>query len=450
LTVLQPESGLEPHFRGSRARRRALAGLAAAAALCTAFFMGRASRSSQAEGAKPGIRRILYYVDPMHPAYRAELPGTAPDCGMDLVPVYEDGQSANASAMNPGSVRLTRDQEQLIHLETETLRPAVVPPVQTVGRVVPDETMTFRVSAGADGWVRRVFSDKTGAQVKKGQELAAFYSRDVSSPQQAYVYALESYERSKKSASATVDQLELATHQLAVARDNLQFIGMGEAQIEEIGRTHREIFDVNLTASGDGQILERNVAVGQRFMKGEVLYHIANLTRVWVLADVYAKDAALIRYLRRAQVTIEGLPPIEASVAQAPLQIDGDGRTWRLRLEVNNDGHRLVPGMIVNVALTVATVSPLTLSVDAVLDSGAKKRVFVATADGRYELREVETGWQDGDRVEIKSGLKEGEEVVTAGAFLLDSESRLKNPELRVQGPERAAAFLASRARQTR
>jgi RND family efflux transporter MFP subunit len=287
--------------------------------------------------------------------------------------------------------------------------------------------MTFRVSAGTDGWVRSVFSDKTGMQVKKGQKLAAFYSKDVASPQQAYLFALQSYERSRQSASATADQFELAARQLAVARDNLQFIGMGEAQIEALGRTHREIFDVNLTAPDEGQILERNVAVGQRFMKGEVLYHIANLSRVWVLADIYARDAAPIASIRRAQVTIEGLPPMEASVAQAPLQVNGDGRTWKLRLEVNNEGRRLVPGMIVNVSFTVAAGSSTTLSVDAVLDSGAKKRVFVAIGEGWYELREVETGWQDGDRVEIKGGLKEGEKVVTAGAFLLDSESRLRN-----------------------
>jgi Cu(I)/Ag(I) efflux system membrane fusion protein len=432
--VLDTQRILEPHSGGSNVRQRVLVGLAALAmlaALCTAFFTGRASRSSPADGAKPGARRILYYIDPMHPAYRSERPGTAPDCGMDLVPVYEDGQLAAAAAMNPaknpGSVHLTRDQTELIHLETETMRPASAPRVQTVGRVVPDETMTFRVSAGTDGWVRRVFSDKTGTQVKKGQKLAAFYSKDVASPQQAYLFALQSYDRSRQSPSATADQFELAARQLAVARDNLQFIGIGEAQIEALGRTHREIFDVNLTAPDAGQILERNVAVGQRFMKGEVLYQIANLSRVWVLADIYAGDAALIASIRRAQVTIEGLPPMEASVAQAPLQVNGDGRTWKLRLEVNNEGRRLVPGMIVNVSFTVAAGSSTTLSVDAVLDSGAKKRVFVAIGEGWYELREVETGWQDGERVEIKGGLKEGEKVVTAGAFLLDSESRLRN-----------------------
>jgi Cu(I)/Ag(I) efflux system membrane fusion protein len=431
--MAETESTIEPHSSGGNTRRRFWAGLAVLAALGIAFFAGWASRSPQVEVGRPGIRPILYYVDPMHPAYRSERPGKAPDCGMDLVPVYATGQPANAAAMNPGSVRLTEDQKELIHLETETLRRASAHEVQTVGRVVPDESMTFRVSAGVDGWVRRVFSDKTGTQVKKGQELAAFYSKDVSSPQQAYIFALESYERLKKPASAA-DQLELATRQLAIARDNLQFMGMGEAQIEELGRSHREIFDVNLTAPEDGQILERNVSVGQRFMKGEVLYDIANLSRVWVLADIYARDAAPMGHIRRAQVTIEGLAPMEASVAQAPLQVDGDGRTGKLRLEVNNVGRRLVPGMIVNVAFTVAADSAMTLSVDAVLDSGAKKRVFVAKDESRYELREVETGWQDGDRVEIKSGLKEGEKVVTTGAFLLDSESRLKNPELREQG----------------
>ena len=354
---------------------------------------------------------------------------------MDLEPVYADGLPASVADMKPGTVRLTPEQEELIHLETETMRPASgARQLQTVGRVVPDETMTFRVSAGTDGWVRQAFSDKTGAQVKKGQELAAFYGKEVSAPQQAYVFALESYDRLKKAATATAEKLALATQQLAIARDNLRFIGMGESQIEELGRTRREIFDVSLTSPADGQILERNVAVGQRFMKGEVLYRIANLRSVWVLADFYARDGALIGSIKKVQVGIQGLPPMKARIAQAPLQFDGDGRSGKLRLEVNNENRRLVPGMIVNVVFAVAAGPATTLNVDAVLNSGAKKQVFVAMGYGRYELREVETGWQDGDRVEIRSGLHQGDKVVTTGAFLLDSESRLRNSVPREQG----------------
>ncbi len=431
----ETEDHFEPSSDGSTGRRRVLIGLAIAAALCAAFLSGRATRKSPGAGAGPGPRRVLYYVDPMHPAYRSERPGTAPDCGMNLEPVYADGQPPEAAAaMNPGSVSLTRDQEQAIYLETETLRAADgTRRVETVGRVAEDEALTFRVSAGADGWVRRVFSDKTGTQVKKGQELAAFYSKEVSSPQQSYVYALESYERLKKAASPPPDQLALATQQVATARDNLQFVGMGEAQIEELSRTRREIFDVNLTAPAAGLILERNVAVGQRFMQGELLYRIADLSRVWVLADVYGRDAARLGTIHGAKIKMDGLPPMEATGAQAPLQFDGEGWTGKLRLEVNNAGQRLVPGMIVNVEFDVRARPAMTLHVDAVLDSGTKKRVFVARGDGRYELREVETGWQDGDRVEIKSGVKAGERVVTTGAFLLDSESRMKNPGLREQ-----------------
>jgi multidrug efflux pump subunit AcrA (membrane-fusion protein) len=125
---------------------------------------------------------------------------------------------------------------------------------------------------------------------------------------------------------------------------------------------------------------------------------------------------------------MDGLPPIDAQVAPVPPQFDEQGRTGKLRLEVNNPRGRLVPGMIVAVQLDAPARSAITVHADALIDSGTSKRVFIALGGGQYELREVETGWQDGDRVEIRSGLKPGERVVTAGAFLLDSESRMKNP----------------------
>ena len=260
---------------------------------------------------------MLYYVDPMHPAYRSDRPGKAPDCGMDLEPVYAGGEPVQPAAMSPGSVRLTPDQEQAVRLQTETVQTAPgTHGVHTVGRVTPDEARTYRVSAGVDGWVRRVFSDRTGTQVKRGEALAAFFSKDISAPQQAYVYALESYERLKQTPSPPADPLALATQQLATARDNLQFLGMGEAQIEELGRTRSEVFDVNLTAPAEGQILERHVAVGQRFMKGELLYRIANLERVWVLADVHPEMRLCWAPSGKRGSGWKALPPMEAQVAR--------------------------------------------------------------------------------------------------------------------------------------
>ena len=411
------------------AHRRWIFGVAIAAVTCAAYFAWPGSRVSAVPGTVAGVRRVLYYVDPMHPAYHSNSPGKAPDCGMDLMAVYGTDDHVESAAMGLANLQLTPDQERAARLQTETVRTASAAPGRhTVGRVAPDEALTYRVSAGVDGWVRRVFSDQTGTRVKSGDALAAFFSKDISPPQQAYVYALESYELLKQAPSPPANQLSLATQQLTVARDNLEFLGMGKAQIEQLSRTRREVFDVNLTAPADGQILERHVAVGQRFMKGELLYRISNLDRVWVLADVYSGDAALLGSITKARISIEGLPPLEAEVSTAVPQFSELGRTGTLRLEVKNLRASLVPGMIVNVDLDVAARSAITVHADAVIDSGTEKRVFLALGDGLYEMRQVETGWQEGDRVEIRSGLKAGDRVVTAGAFLLDSESRMKSP----------------------
>ncbi len=387
--------------------------LSLAALVCLAYFVGRGSLPSAARQTDSGAQRVLYYVDPMHPGYRSDKPGKAPDCGMDLKAVY----SSDAA---PASIAA---------FETEKVQTApFTREVRTSGRVAPDEALTFTVSAGVDGWVRRVYSDRTGTRVKRGDKLASFYSRDISSPQQAYIYSLDSYERLRRAPSPVAEQLSLTADQLSTARDNLQFIGMGKAQLDELARTRRELYEVDLVAPADGLILERHVAAGQRFMKGESLYRIAGLDHVWVLAEIYPGDAALASSIRTAQVSVEGLQPIDAHISPVPAQFNEQGRTGRLRLEVGNAGGILVPGMVVNVVLRFAPRPTITVHADAVIDSGADQHVFVAGDGGAYEPREVETGAQQGDRVEILSGLKAGERVVTAGAFLLDSESRMKNP----------------------
>ncbi len=402
--------------------RRRLYALGAVALACAAYLAGRG-----------GPRPVLYYVDPMHPAYRSARPGKAPDCGMDLEPVYAGAEAPQSAAMGAAGLRLTPDQEQAAQLQTETVEAApAARTVRTAGRVAPDEGRTYTVSAGVDGWVRRVFQDRTGYQVERGEALAAFYSKDIFAPQQAYVYALESCERMQTNPSPPAGSLALATQQLSTARDNLEFVGMGREQMEDLSRTRREISDINLTAPAGGQILERHVAVGQRFMKGELLYRIANLDRVWVLADIQREQEAFFGPLATARIRVPGLPPVEARVAPAVPQFDEQSRTGKLRLEVDNPRGNLLPGMIVDVDLEAPASSALTIHADAVIDSGASQRVFVALGGGQYELREVETGWQQGDRVEIRGGLKAGDRVVTAGAFLLDSESRMKSPALQI------------------
>ena len=406
--------------------RHGLSGLAALAALVAAFGVGRAPQW-HAAAVKSGAREVLYYIDPMHPSYHSNRPGKAPDCGMELEPVYAYSGATGGAADKPGTVRLTSGQEQVIRLKTETLRHGNGSwEVETIGRVVPEEGLTFRVSAGTDGWVRRVFSDATGTQVKKGQKLAAFYGKDVSPPQQGHLFALESYERLRKSAAKT-DQIELAARQVALSHEDLGLIGMGDEQIAVLDRTRRETYEIDLTAPADGQILERNIDVGDRFTKGTVLYQLADLSRVWVLADVWLRDVELVGSVQKARIAIGGVAPMDARVTGAPLDFGRDAAVGKLRLEVDNSRHLLVPGIFVKVTLTVDVGPALTLDENAVLESGRRSHVFVALGDGRYEPREVETGWRQGGRIEIRAGLKEGEAVVTEGGFLLDSESRLRS-----------------------
>jgi membrane fusion protein, copper/silver efflux system len=400
--------------------RRAAAGVIAMASLVA----GAPDQHLQATAAgTPAARRILHYIDPMHPAYRSDRPGTAPDCGMDLVPVYDEHEAPRTGSKTR-ALSVEPDAESAAQLETTAVQLApTARRWQTTGRVVADETRIYQVSAGVDGWVRRVFADRTGAAVTRGQRMAEFYSQDLSTPQQGYLYALDSLQRLKPGDP----QMPLATQQLATARENLRFAGVSDGQIDALGRLRREFLDIGLAAPVSGRILEKRATAGQRFSKGDTLYRIADLSRVWVDAVMAVADLPDMNphMVTRAIVSADRLTPLRARIAPVLPQYEDSGRIVLLRLEVDNDQGLLAPGMLVDVTLEGPEQSSLTVDASALIDVGRTPHVFIAQGHGRFEMREVTTGWQDADRIEIRSGLREGEQVVTAGAFLLDSESRL-------------------------
>jgi Cu(I)/Ag(I) efflux system membrane fusion protein len=352
---------------------------------------------------------------------------------MDLQPVYDSPAPDTAPALN---------------LETETVHSApFTREIRTAGRVAPDEGRTYVVSAGVDGWIRQIFADRVGVKVQRGDKLASFYSRDIAAPQQAYIYALESYERLRRAASPPADQLTLATQQLANARDTLLYIGIGEPQLAEIDRTHRESSDLDLSAPAAGLILERRVNAGQRFMRGEMLYRLADLSQVWILANLGPAETAAANSIQSAEIQIAGQAPIAARLTRAAPQFDDLGRTGKLRLDVDNPSGSLTPGMIVDVTLRLSTRAAITVHASAVVDSGSARHVFAVTPGGQFEAKPVTTGAQQGDRIEIVSGLSPGDRVVTSGAFLLDSESRLKSPTAGIIDPECGMRLTLDRAR---
>jgi RND family efflux transporter MFP subunit len=367
----------------------------------------------------------------MHPAYRSDKPGVAPDCGMELQPVYAGTLPAGPKEENPAApsaLKISSGQQQSAGVQVSKVeRTSAVHTLRLFGRVVADETRVYRLIAGLDGFIREASSVTTGSQVKKNEWLATYSSPEMIRPIQAFFTTLETLERQKRMPSPTPSQLAGAASSVDIAIDRLLNVGMSHVQIEEIQRTRIDPLDIKIVAPADGLVLARNVTTGQRFDRGAEWYRIASLDRVWIVADVYPKDSKYVRPGQAARIALAGGGAVmKATVSEVLPQFDPASRTLKVRLESRNPGYVLRPEMFVDVELPITMPSAIVVPVDAVLDSGTKRVVFVETRNGTFEPREIETGWRSGESVEIVRGLDPGERIVTAGNFLLDSESRMK------------------------
>ena len=201
-------------------------------------------------------------------------------------------------------------------------------------------------------------------------------------------------------------------------------------------RRKREVpLTIDILAPADGVVLARSITLGQKFDKGAEWFRIANLDRVWILADLLEGDAPLARPGAIARVTVPGRSGgLTAVVSRVPPQFDPSSRTMKVRLEVENPGALLRPDMYVDVELQIERPEAVTVPVDAIVDSGLRRTVFVEVGEGVFEPRAIETGWRTGDRVEVLSGLEPGDRIVVSGTFLVDSESQLRAAAAGVRG----------------
>jgi len=401
------------------------------------------SRSTGPKGPAEG-RKILYYVDPMHPAYKSDKPGIAPDCGMQLEPVYADGGPAGGAdtpppGLPPGVVRVPADRQQLIGVRTMVVeRTQGGQTVKTVGRVVPDENRVFRVLAAMEGFVKQVSPVTTGAYVTRDQYLATLYSVELYSLINSYVFSLNSIDRASSGFNLetntykNINPENVARLQNDVnvrnQRSALINIGMSETQLEEIMRTRYNRNELDLRAIASGYVLSRNIARGERFERGAEFYRIADLSKVWILADIYESEAAYFKpgMMVSVQVPQQGLT-LSARVSPALPVFDPATKTFKLRIDVDNRRILLRPGMFATVEVQASLPELIAVPTEAVLDSGLRKTIFVDRGNGWFEPRQVVTGRSLGDRVEIVRGVMPGEKIVVSGNFLLDSETRLKN-----------------------
>ena len=410
----------------------------------TIFFVLLLAAASLAGGSRYGhremaggpdlrARKVLYYVDPMHPGYRSDTPGKAPDCGMSLEPVYEGTAHASPRASasdSDAAVRVSSEKQQQVGVRVQTVeKSSGVERLRLSGRVVPDETRLYRVNVGIDGYIREISTVTTGTQVAKNEWLATFSAPDARTTIQSYLVALDAAENGViRPATAPGSVGAVASANLELATDRLLTLGMSRPQIDEIKRTRMVPATIRIAAPSAGFVIARNLTAGEKIASGDELFRIADLRHVWILADVFGPEAEYVLPGMIAEVSVPGRGTTSRAVVSHAVvpQFDALSQSAKVRLEADNPGAFLRPDMLVDVRLQIALPAAISVPVDAVLDAGLNKRVFVERPDGAFEPREVETGWRFGDRVEIVSGLTAGDRIVVSGTFLLDSESRMR------------------------
>ena len=400
--------------------------------LLAAFLAG--SWYQRLSGNLSGGRKILYYVDPMHPSYKSDKPGVAPDCGMKLEPVYADsrgpvpGAVGDAAAMVPGTVQISSERQQLIGVKVGSIeKKKISQTIRVLGRIAVDETRIFQVRSAVDGWIRNTSSVAAGSLVKKDDILASFYSPEFLGAEQAYIFALGALDRFVASGKETPQQLTLTDANIQQYKDSLINLGMSEMQVEELAKTRQRTQKIYIVAPASGFILARNVSLNQRIERGAELFKIADLSRVWIVADVFENEAQLLHTGVVAKVTLPYQNrTFTARVSDTLPQFDPVSRTLKVRFEAENPGYVLKPDMFVDVELQSSGLSTIAVPVDALVDTGLRKIVFVDLGNGTFEPRRVETGWRRSGLVEITRGLMNKERIVISGTFMIDSESRMQ------------------------
>lgn len=383
---------------------------------------------SQPEMAATGLptqRRVLFWYDPMHPAYTSDQPGIAPDCGMNLVPKYADEVEAMQDRP-PGTVMLSVKKQQLIGVRTTEVRRAPLQrTIRTVGRVEADETKIAHIHVKVPGWVEKVYVDFVGKLVKKGQPLFTFYSPDLVSTQQEYLIA----RRGEKELgnSSYQDVARGAESLLRAARDRLRLWDISDEQIQQLEETGQVTRTMTIYSPINGFVTHRNL-YEQAYVKPDTqLYMLADLSTIWVYADIYEYEVPYVRVGQRATMQLSYFPgkSYAGRVSYIYPTLDSKTRTVRVRLDFRNPGFALKPGMFADVELKIDYGTQTLIPSEAVLDSGLRQIVFIAKPGGFFEPREVQLGARLENQYIVLSGVEPGETIVTSGNFLIDSESRL-------------------------
>jgi Cu(I)/Ag(I) efflux system membrane fusion protein len=377
---------------------------------------------------------ILYWTCGMHPSVKAEESGKCPICNMDLVPVMKETETTPAEG-KPIELNIGEEAARLARISTALVtRMMLTLSIDAPGELAYDETRTAVISSRVGGWIEKLYADETGMELGEGDPLIEIYSPELVSAQKEYLLARGT---------------ELEAH----AMEKLLLLGLTKKQVRELHEESDISTTLTIFASAAGTVVHRGVTSGERIEAGRTLFHIADLSRLWVLADIFENDIGLVRKGQEARITVDALQgvEIESSVAFIEPATNPRTRSTRIRLEIENPDSSLRPGMFAKVRIEApmggmeeGSGDPhrmhmqdggvLAVPRGAIINTGRRTIAFVETGPGRYLLRKVKLGVLAGDHYVVLDGLSEGERVVERGSFLLDSQAQLSGQAEEIYG----------------
>lgn len=334
----------------------------------------------------------------------------------------------------PPTVEIPPDKQQMIGVKTVEVS---VKPLQkiirTVGRIEYDERRLYTINTKFEGWIEKLYVDYTGRYVKKGEPLADIYSPELFATQQEFINLLE---WSKQNTEDKRQKTEIGTMLsrdaesiIEAARQRLRLWDITDEQIKKIEETRKPIRTLTVYSPINGYVVQKTALQGMRIMPGEKLFDVADLSTVWVVADIYEYELPLLKTGQKANISLSYFPGKEFSsvIDYIYPSIAGETRTAKIRFTIPNPAGQLKPQMFTNVEIKINIGNKLAIPEDAIIDTGTRQIVYVDRGEGYFEPKEVMLGLRAEGLREVIKGLKAGEKVASSATFLIDSEAKLKN-----------------------
>jgi Cu(I)/Ag(I) efflux system membrane fusion protein len=385
-------------------------------------------QNHQEQSAKP------LWTCSMHPFIIKDKPGTCPICGMELIKKLNDAQNAVVQTAEQkqqadmlGHVSLSPTQRVMANVATVEAKSGTLnKEINAVGIVQYDQSRQAKVTAWIAGRIDQLHINTVGAFVSKDKPVAEIYSPDLLATQQEYLLAVKSREQLKNSTIPSISQN--GDGLVASAKQRLMLFGVKESQLAELEKAGKPNIRLPIYTPLSGVVVEKMVQQGQYVNTGEVLFNIADLSKVWIEIDVFENEVPYVRVGQQVEIRSSG----DHSVASRgtisfvyPFH-DPKTHTVKARVEMPNPGMRLKPDMFVNAIIKIPLVKGIIIPVTAVIDTGKRQVVWVETSSGMFEPRDVQVGERVDEKLQILSGIKPGDKVAVSGGYLIDSESQLK------------------------